>query len=322
MKVLLTYILLLLLPLMASAQTIKVLSPGIGSDSSYYHLTKIGDNEYWTGGKQGVLKKIDTLGNISPIHFENRGERILKIEKIGHYVFLATSDATIYRYDLKSKTFYSRYFSEFKDKCFYDLIALDDGQLVVCGGNKAIVQSQKRFPKGIIAIVDQDLTEMKLVWKSYRKFVWSLLQMDNGDVLAAVFNGHNSKILKSKNLTDWKRYIKVRGLVYELALLNGKLCYAGARNFNINQNGILGEEGKKQVILKKKGFQWALNSLDGDMMTVSSHGSIFLTENNEAVVSEVKMPSGHSLYDIEEISPRKYLIVGKGQAMYLVDFNE
>jgi len=321
-KIALPFILIFCLPLVGLSQTIKVLSAGQGSDSSYYHLTKISDNEYWAGGKQGVLKSIDTLGNISPIIFENRGERILKIEKVGHYVFLATSDATIYRYDLKTKVFYRKYFPEFKDKCFYDLIALKNGKIVVCGGNKAIVQSQKRFPKGIIAVVDQDLNDMKLVWKSYRKFVWSLLELENGEVLAAVFNGHNSKILKSKDLNSWKRFTKVRGLVYELALLDGKLCYSGARNFNINQNGILGEHEKKQIVLKKKGFQWAMNCLRGNLITVSSHGSIFVTKDNEEVIAEVKMPSGHALYDIQEISPQKFLIVGKGQAIYLVDFNE
>lgn len=303
-------------------QSIKVISAGVGIDSSYYHLAKINENEYWAGGKNGVLSKIDTLGNVSAIDYPNDGLRILKIEKKDNYIYLATNDAVIYRYNILEETFTKHVFPSYKNKCFYDLIALDDGTIVVCGGNKAIVESKKRFPKGFIAVLDKDLTEIKTVWKSFRKFVWALTADKNAKVFATVFNGLNSKILTSSNYKDWKKHTKIRGLVYQLSIFDNVLCYSGARNFDINQNGILGRQGEKQIVLKKKGFQWSMAQLDGHLMTVSSRGAIYISDKQTKNISEFKMPSSHALYDIIEISPKRFMIVGKGKCIYLVDFNE
>lgn len=305
-----------------NGQSITVISPGVGVDSSYYHLVKINDNEYWAGGKNGILCRIDTFGNVSPIPYPNDGLRILKIEKKGNYIYLATNNAVIYKYNIQKETFTKHNFPNFKNLCFYDLIALDDGKILVCGGNKAIVDSKKRFPKGFIAVLDKELRDIKTVWKSFRKFVWGLKADKNGTVYATVFNGLNSKILSSSNYEDWKKHTKIRGLVYEISIFDNILCYSGARNFNINQNGILGRQGEKQIVLKKKGFQWSMSQLDGNLMSVSSRGAVYLYDTDTKKIRELIMPSSHALYDIKKISPKKFMIVGKGKCIYLLDFNE
>lgn len=322
MKKILVVFLGLIFSFCLHGQIINIVIPGNGADSSYYHLEKINDNEYWAGGKHGVLSRIDTLGNVTPINYPSSGLRILKIEKKGNYVYLATNDAVIYRYDIKQDSFIRREFPDFKNQCFYDLIVMDDGTVVVCGGNKAIVESKKRFPKGFIAVLDEDLTTIDVVWKSFRKFVWALVADKYGKVYATTFNGLNSKILSSTNYQDWKKHTKIRGLVYELAFFDNILCYSGARNFNINQNGILGRQGEKQTVLKKKGFQWSMAQLEGNLMSISSRGAIYISDKQTKEIREVKMPSSHALYDLKEISTNKYLIVGKGKCVYLVDFQK
>ena len=39
-------------------QNIQVVSQGIESDSSFYHIEKINENEFWVAGECGILKKL------------------------------------------------------------------------------------------------------------------------------------------------------------------------------------------------------------------------------------------------------------------------
>jgi len=41
----------------AFGQKIQTILDGNKSDSSFYHLTKISDNEFWLGGKFGIISK-------------------------------------------------------------------------------------------------------------------------------------------------------------------------------------------------------------------------------------------------------------------------
>ncbi len=90
-------------------QKIHVITQGIESDSSFYHIEKINENEFWAAGEYGILKKIDSLGNVSSQSFPNEGLNILKIIKKENYIFLITDNALIYRYDILNKIFINKY---------------------------------------------------------------------------------------------------------------------------------------------------------------------------------------------------------------------
>ena len=86
-------------------QSVNVVLRGSKSDSSFYHLAKIKNNEFWAGGKYGILRSIDTLGNVSGIPFPNEGHDILKIERVKNHVFILTSNSVVFKYDIEKDTF-------------------------------------------------------------------------------------------------------------------------------------------------------------------------------------------------------------------------
>ena len=132
-------------------QNIQVVSQGIESDSSFYHIEKINENEFWVAGECGILKKIDSLGNVSSQNFPNEGLDILKIVKKENYIFIITNNALIYRYDIKKKIFIKnkiktpKFFTITKSEFNYKKIKKEDKDLLkVKKGEKVIDQRPKQ----------------------------------------------------------------------------------------------------------------------------------------------------------------------------------
>lgn len=314
----------ILVSCVASSQHVEMIQKSAVTDSSYYHICKIDSNEFWIGGEYGILKKIDSLGNISSIDFPNEGLHILKIEKLGNYVFLATSNAVIYRYDIKQKVFIKKEFKSLRDKCFYDLIGLQNGSLVVCGGATALGRGEKRIPRGFIATVDIDLKEIKVVWKNMFRFVWTLFETENQEVLAATFNGLSTKILESIDQQDWKKRNDVRGMIHELASFDGEIWYGGSKNFCINNHGLYGESCKSdgREVLRDTGCLWSLDQIGDKIISVTQLGELLFIDKLTKEVERLEIMKGRTLYDVEKISDSKILIVGKGKTVFIADLEK
>jgi hypothetical protein len=304
-------------------QKIHVLLQGVSADSSFYHIKKINNNEFWAGGEYGVLKKIDSLGNVSSIGIPNAGIDILKIERVHNYVFIITANAVIYRYDIDKKIFLKKEFPAFKNKCFYDLIALKDGTLLVCGGTSGIAKGEKKTPKGFIATIDQDLKEIKVVWKNYRKFVWSLSDNGTEGVLAVTFNGLNTRIIKTQNLNHWKNKIRIKGLIHEIVSIDNQLWYCGTKNIHYKKDGIIGQaiKGSQQKTVNKTGCLWSLNTVGEKIIAVTQNGELLKMDKTCNGIEQIKTPKNFTLYDIEKISESKILVVGHGKTACMIDFN-
>jgi hypothetical protein len=301
-------------------QKIHVISQGIESDSSFYHVEKISENEFWIAGENGILKIIDSLGNLSSPNFPNEGLDILKIIKKENYIFIITNNALIYRYDIINKIFIKKTFPNFKNKCFYDIIALQNGKLMVCGGTSGIAKGKKKIPNGFIAILDYDLEEIKTIWKSYGKFVWSLLKLENGSVLASTFNGLNTKIIKTENFIDWEKDAKIKGLVHEIALYDNNIWYVGARNIHYKKNGIIGMKDQKQLILNKTGCLWSMDVINGILISTTANCKLMIFDKDKCEIEHIKNLHPCTFYDIEKISESKIIIVGHGKSIYIIDF--
>ena len=314
-------IFLLLFYSTAFGQKIHTIFQGIESDSSFYHIEKINKNEFWAGGEYGILKKIDSLGNVSTQNFPNEGLNILKILKKENYVFIITDNAVIYRYDILNKMFKKKIFLNFKNKCFYDLIALQNGDLMVCGGTSGITKGEKKIPNGFIAILDSDLKEISTVWKSRRKFVWSLLELENGNILASTFNGLNTKIIKTENYIDWEKNTRIKGLVHEIALLTNTIWYSGSRNIHYKENGIIKMKGQKQLLPNKAGCLWSMDVVNGKIISVTANGKLIILDKKTSEIKQIDN-SPFVFYDIEKISESKILVVGHGKSICIIDFNE
>lgn len=314
---------LLLIFLTASvAQQLQVVSHIPHSDSSLYSIAKVNNNEYWTCGKHGLLKKIDSLGNISSIELAHEGLNILKIVPHKNYLYLLTNNAVIFRYDTISKVFTKKKFSTFKNRCFYDMVPLNNGKLMVSGGATAISKGKKALPQGYIAMVDENLEEIVAVWKSYRKFVWSLLKLESGVVLASTFNGQNSHVITTSNYTNWTRDSKIKGLVYALNELDGNVWYSGAKSIYYKKNGIYGIKGETQYELKEPGCLWAMAMIKGKLALTTTHGKLLLKDMKTTEITPISTPTPFCIYALHRLSDNKYMLVGNELGIFIVDFKQ
>tara|TARA_B110000483_G_scaffold230485_1_gene295741 strand:+ start:2134 stop:3099 length:966 start_codon:yes stop_codon:yes gene_type:complete len=319
MKLILKIVLLLFLCSPVLGQNVKMIHKGLESDSSFYHIEKVNDNEFWAGGEYGILKKIDTLGNVSSLNFPNEGIDILKIKKVKEYVFITTANAIIYRYDIKKKTFIIKTFPEFNGKCFYDLIELKNGELLLCGGTTEIAIAKKKIPNGFIAILDEDLNYIEVVWKNKMKFVWSLLASEHGGVSAVTFNGINTEIIKSEDLKSWEKDIKIKGLVHEITAIDNQLWYCGAKNIHFKRDGIIGNRSNGQKKLKNTGCLWSLNTVGSKIIAATQSGELLRVDKMSNEIEYIETQKTSTIYGFEIISEYKILVVGSGNTLFLMN---
>ena len=301
-------------------QKIQILSQGYHTDSSFYSVQKINENEYWVAGENGILKKIDSLGNMSRLNLPVEKIDILKIIMTNNYVFLTTANSIIYRYDIDRGVFIKKTFPEFKNKCFYDIIESEDGKLIVCGGARGIARGDKVIPKGFIATVDKDLTEIEVVWKCYRKFVWSLLECENKNILGVTFNGLNTRLIKSDNLMKWKNDRKIKGLVYNTALIDKRIWYCGAKSIHVNQYGTMGITTEKQKVSNNTGCLWSMERVHETIIAATQSGELIKIDKESGEFEKIKTPDFFTLYDMEKMSDSRMLVVGHGKTVYIIDF--
>ena len=299
-------------------QEIQLLLNGTRPDSSFYQIEKIGANEFWIGGEYGILKKVDTLGNVSSLGLPNLGKDIIKIKKVDSFVYLLTADAVIYRYDLVQKSFLTKSFTGFKNKCFYDFVARQDGTLVVCGGATGIAEGKPKIPRGFIATVSPDLSEIKIVWKSLRKFVWALLEEEDQSILAVTFNGLNTKVMKSEDLKSWSKVARIKGLVHEINLIDDKIWFSGARSALFKKSGILGTIRDTFKKIKGTGCIWRLDKINDRIVGVTYSGDLIHIGTEGNVIGRFDIPKYYSLYDLEQMTASKMLVVGRGKTAFIV----
>jgi hypothetical protein len=302
----------------AISQKIQTISLGNEKDSSYYHLAKINDNEFWAGGEYGILTVFDSSGNMGSIKLPLNGAAIHKIERKENYVFLITDECTIIKYNLTDQTFIKSKFTGFRNKCFYDIIFTNDEKILLCGGTSGISKAEKKLPRGFIAITDLNLSQPKIIWKSFRKFVWSIKETTGNEFLAATFNGVNSKIIRSRNEIKWRQYKKIKGLVHEISLINNKVVYCGTGGIHFNKNGFIQKENGKKQVLKKEGCIWSMESVNEHPIAVTQKGKLLIGAKNDSF-QHLKLPTNFPIYDLEQISENKFMVVGHGKSAFLVE---
>ena len=96
------------------AQDFRVLQSIPSKDSSFYHIEKIAENEFWIGGENGLLYKTDTTGELSHINIDTKGHTLLRIRKNKNQVYLLTDTCLIICYNIDKKTASYHYFSNLK----------------------------------------------------------------------------------------------------------------------------------------------------------------------------------------------------------------
>lgn len=314
--------LLLSLTVRVFAQKFSILSQGDYADSSFYHIEKIAENEFWICGEYGILKKIDTLGNISTLNFIPRGKHLLKIVRWKDYVFLSDDDGGVYRYNLNSKQWLQKEFNGFKNRCFYDFTITPQGTIILCGGTKAIAKGKKKIPHGFIAVSDTGLREIKKVWGSFRKFVFSVSTYYHGNYQALSYNGRSSIFIQSKDGRKWKKGKRIKGLIHDAVEYRDTLVFCGSNNMHYKEDGLLGciDPVKKRDVVPQSGCIWSLQPFGDRLLGICRSGSLSVFNPLQENWNPINLPKAFSIYDAEVISQKKLILVGHGKRIYLAEF--
>jgi len=305
----------LLITYNAFSQEFKIIQKSIYSDSSYYDICKINENECWIGGENGVLKSIDNNGNIKNIPYEGKKESILKIVKANNYIYLAADNGTIYIYNIENKQFIKKKFSGKLSKCsFYDLIILDDGSIIACGGNSKIAKGEKSIPNGFIIRFDyQCNNKPEFLWANKKCFVFSLTKSDKkGEIFASAYNGVKSIVLKSNNNgAKWDIYLKLNALIHEISFIDSNFWYCGSKNHDFTKNGVIGNVNNEHI-LKDMGCIWNLLNMNNKIYAFSKSGNILFFDKATNNINTSINPLNRPLYQSVIYLPNKAYIVGSG----------
>lgn len=303
-------------------QRITTLLPGNDNDSSYYHLTRISDNEFWACGEHGIITSFDTLGNVKSLPIPTMGRNILKAQRFEDWVILSTDDGSLMKYHLPTQKLITSTYKKYGNQCFYDFVILPKGKIILCGGNTGISKGALVIPKGFIAITDTSLAEPQDVWQSLNKFVWSILGEEEGALWVAAFNGFHSYIMGSEDGgKEWENKKKVEGLVHEIKSdsTDHEIKYVGTKTIDFKKDGILSTDGKNPIELKNSGCIWSQEIQNGHHIACSQNGDVFHFAGQK-IIDTFKLPSNFAVYDLEFISKDKILLVGHGKCAYLLDF--
>jgi WD40 repeat protein len=310
-------LLLLVAPLLSVAQQIESIYAGLDTDSSYYDIYQVAENDVWIGGEYGVIKRLRSDGTLEAIDIPNNGANILKFLQLGNYIYISADRGTIYKYNLKTSTCTRTEFKGFERRCFYDLAYDNNGNLVVCGGSSGIGKGKKRIPNGFIATIDTSLTEEPvIVWKNALKFVWSLAAHPDGGMAAAVFNGYRSQIYHADlEQLEWNARTKVRGLIHALQVIDGKLAYSGCRSIQYHKTGIWGfeQDAASYTQIKGAGIICNLLQMSNGIYGFSSQGLVYQLDSNESC-PVYQTGDGFALYEALPQSDDCILLVGHGKS--------
>ncbi|MEL7530422.1 MAG: hypothetical protein AAFN10_03900 [Bacteroidota bacterium] len=308
------------------AQKITPLQTGLISDSSYYDIASIGNGLFWAAGENGLLKEIDSNGNTRSLAFPEGEVNLLKIVPTSEAIFIGGDQGMIFRYDRRSETFERSFFGKsFAKRCFYDMMVMDDGTLLVAGGNQKIAKAGKTLPKGFIAKVDPSLKfGPEIVWESAVHFVWSLERPGDESVeyIAAAYSGIQTVILSSINgATTWQKKGHVPALVHHLHWNGDVIYYSGVKNPLFSSNGRVGKLNGDKIDLADEGCVWSLLELNGKLHALTFNGSIAELEPVSATVNKRYRPTTFSLYEAVAIDDQRALVVGHGQQLFLMDLS-
>lgn len=286
------------------SQKTTILTNAIKNDSSYYHIAKINENEFWAGGEYGVLNKIDSNGDITPILYSNNGNNILNITNTQNKIIICKDKGEIISYDKSTQVFTSKQYKKYSNSCFYDLVKVKN-RFYISGGASGIAKAEKKIPNGFIIELDEDLNIKDKVWSSFRKFPWSIAEKD-GKIYASIFNGQSSKIIGFEESKKTSKS-KVKALVHEIKFINNDLWYSGSKSIRFQEDGVIGSMNKDFEVLKGTGCIWSIKEYNNKIYGCSNKGDLIEIDTNTNIIN----PNYKNIfYDIEQISSNQLLLVG------------
>ena len=310
--------------LRSQAQEITCISNGNGSDSSFYSIARINENEYWLCGETGILKRLDTLGHLQNIGIPEYHGHLLKVLRWNDYIFLSSDEGTMYRYHQKDRTWLVKQFRGFEERCFYDFLIDADGRLMICGGAKGIAKGKKKIPHGFILRSDTGFTCSVIMRKRIDEFYFLIRADASGKAHLLSFNGYWSKIYESKDLRKWKRREKIKGLVHDMIHFDDTVFYCGASDIRYKESGLFfsSPSAAGKQIIPDIGCIWRMQKHRGILFGISRSGGLLEVERQSLKLSRRTLPVNFSIYAFAFTPGGKCILAGNGKRIYMMDLEK
>lgn len=311
-------LLLWLCSIPAWAQQLRTLHEGQEHDSSIYHALRISSNEIWLAGEYGILKRIDSAGNMNPIVYPNQGDNILHMLLRNRTIYLSTENGRIYTYNRDSNTWACRQFKHFRHRAFYGMEILENGEIVLCGGGRRVSRGGMGIPRGFIARTDTTLSTIKKEWRSPLKFVWDI-EHCNDSTYAVAYNGFSSRMWVSPTRGKWEKQEKQPMLVHDLYEADSALWLCGMRNIKLNKNGRAVAQGQAIQKISGSGALWGMSSSpEGSILAVSHAGTLEMVKPGAIEAQTSALRVGRPLYTLAWFNESCAVVAGHAHSIYLL----
>ena len=304
-------------------QSITILQEGTANDSSYYDIFKINNNEFWIGGKYGILKKVDSTGNISEIIYPNSGDHILSINKFDSNTVVVTGDkGLILTYDKHLDKWHKRYLNGFKNSSFYRFLTVNDSTAYIAGGSSVVAFGGKNLPKGFILKTTDKGKSWKKIYSNLINMVWDIVYVPADDkIYASIFSPFRGNIITSSGDKDWQKLNIGKGmLIHTFSINQGSFILGGTSKKSINKIGIVRDTYANYGITNNEaGSIWSVySSTDTDLIT-ASNGFLYYRRNNDEVVT-LKTAINYNLYESSRINNNSFYIIGSKKTLIRLNF--
>jgi hypothetical protein len=306
----------------AQSFTIDVLHQGNSfSDSSYYDIIKVED-KYWIAGKYGILKSIDSEGNLENIDYPSLDLDIYKLENLDNNKIIASGDkGTIYIHDLISKTWQTIQVKGYENACFYNLAVDNEHNIYVGGGNSKIAHSKKTIPYGFILTSKDGGKTWNNSFKNMLNMVWCVKRNEFNNKMYALMYTINKTFLYELKDEKWKKKQKIGNSIFH------EVQFEDEKNF-VATGGWIGKKGRinsntQKNVIENSGLLWGRVKNEHFTLYTGCDGKILVEfENGDKQLSETKLNLPFSIYEAIFVDTYTAYAIGSGRTLLKIQFGD
>lgn len=311
------------------AQVIQCVQAGNASgDSSYYDVFRKTENEYWLGGKSGILKKY-TPGKLpEDVVYPNTGVSILRINRMGERMVLAADKGTLY-FQEPDGGWCVRQIPGYRKYSLYDLLVVDSLTAFVCGGKSKIAVGERTIPFGFILVTQDGGNTWKRVMGSWKSMIWRLHQDSaSRQIFALTYSPFGTRVwVGDSSGIKWKpTAVRHPELLHDIAPSSGcSWRLAGGKSGNLRKNAscLLESDGSTCFSVSgvpEAGLIWDYTENEHFELATACRGNLLVRDKRKKSPWQcLQMASGANLYEAVFMGKSEVLIIGSNKCLYRIE---
>lgn len=312
------------------AQVIQCVQIGNTSgDSSYYDIFQKRENEYWIGGKSGILKKYIPGKFPEDVPYPNIGVSILRINRLGERMVLAADKGTLYFQDPDGE-WTVRQIPGYRKYSLYDLLVVDSLTAFVCGGKSKIAVGERTIPFGFILVTRDGGNTWKRVVGSWKSMIWRLHQDSATRQIAALtYSPLGTRVWVSDSLgIKWKpTSVRHPELLHDIAASGCSWKLAGGKSGNLRRTNSclvesVGSRSKSVPGMPEAGLIWDYAENEHFELATACRGNLLMRDKRKPDEWNcLQLSSGANLYEAVFIGKFEVLIIGSNKSLYRIELS-